>query len=198
MNKILALLSLCLPLAASATSVLRADLPALTQSSEVIVRATVTRTEARYTKDHRRIVTDVDFAVADVWKGEPGKTLRIVQPGGVVGNLGQRVSGMPKFTLGEEVVLFLEQTGPVFQVTGLSQGKYRVERSSDGTRAFAIPEEHDARVVDPVTGKEVAGARKTLSVDELKLEVQRLLVRQNALPAEPTSPATTLPGKTTP
>ena len=65
----------------------------------------------------------------------------------------QVVSGLARFSEGEEVVLFLERQGSSrFQVTGLSQGKFRVERSTDGRDAFAVPERGDA-VLAPAPGR---------------------------------------------
>ena len=61
--------------------------------------------------------------------------------GGEVGNIGMKVSGTPQFTLGEEVIVFL-RNDPVdptqFQVIGMSQGKFHVERPEKGG-AVAIP-----------------------------------------------------------
>src|SRR6476469_2898411 len=121
-----ALLFLATP--ALATTMLKQDLPELSKAADVVVRGRVTRVQSRWTDDHRRIVTDIDIAVSEAMKGSPGGTVTIVQPGGVVGDIGQRVDGMAEFKEGEECVVFLERRGQkVFSVVGLSQGKLNVE-----------------------------------------------------------------------
>jgi hypothetical protein len=59
--------------------------------------------------------------------------LMVRQPGGVVGKIGQQVSGTAQFAPGEEVIVFLEAAADeknVFEVRGLSLGKVSlVERA---------------------------------------------------------------------
>lgn len=170
-------LSLCTSLA-GATTVLFQDVPALTRTSDAVVRGTVTRQQSRWTGDHRRIVTDVELSVSETLKGTPRSTLVIRQPGGEVGDIGQRVDGLASFKVGEEVLVFLEQQGDGFIVSGLAQGKYRIERSSDGRGIFAVPDPntHEARVVDPLTHQERVVTPKTWTLDDLRAEVQRSML----------------------
>ncbi len=175
-----------------ATTMLALDLAALTRSSDAVVHGRVARVESRWTGDKLRIVTDAEIEVIDAVKGEVGKTVRLVSPGGVVGDIGQKVHGSPNFTRGEEVVVFLEaRPGGTFLVTGMSQGKFRVERSSDGRAAFAVPESDvDAMLVDPLTGQPVPRRTQAMKLDELKNRVRQLTY---TAPQENGAP--TLPGK---
>lgn len=161
---------------AGATTVLYRDVPALTKDSDAIVRGKVTSVQSRWSGDHRRIVTDVQVAVEETLKGAPGRSVTIHQPGGVVGDIGQRVDGLASFGVGEEVLVFLQQRGPSgYLVSGMAQGKYRVERSADGRGVFAVPDPHthQARVVDPLTHEEVNVSPKTWRLDDLRAEVRR-------------------------
>jgi hypothetical protein len=171
-------LLLCLP--ASATTMLRADLPQLAQSADAIVHGTVRRMESRWSGDGRRIVTDVEIEVSETLKGQTGKTVLVTQPGGRVGDIGQVVSGLASFTPGEEVVLFLERHGAQsFRVAGMAQGKYRVERSADGTRAQAVPEPTgDTLLLDPDTRQPTTSSRRSLSLAELKASIHTALQQQ--------------------
>src|SRR4051812_20754051 len=145
------------PMAAWATTMIALDLPALSRSAETIVHGTVTKVEAHLSRDGRRVSTQIDVEVKEAMKGEPGRAVTVIQPGGEVGDIGQLVSGTAHYTVGEEVVLFLERHGPNFRTVGMAQGKYRVERSTDGKAAFAMPEpEGDAMLVDPATHAPVA------------------------------------------
>lgn len=162
---------------AGATALVREDVAHLSETSDVIVRGTVRRVESRWTSDHRRIVTDVELQVAESLKGAPGQTLVVMQPGGVVGDIGQKVSGLASFAQGEEVVVFLQQRGTDrFIVSGMAQGKFRVERSSDGTSAFAVPDSlGDAVVVDAKSGQPTAERTPILALEELRRTVRAAL-----------------------
>ena len=58
-------------------------------------------------------------------------------------------------------------------VSGMAQGKYRVERSSDGTTKFAIPDAvGDAMLLDAKSQKPTSGERKTVELSELKAQIK--------------------------
>lgn len=127
---------------ARATTLLALDLKALTDASEVVARGKVLGQRARWTQDHARIITDVELDFTQVLKGElaPGKATVMVQ-GGVVGDIGQRVEGVPSFEAGEDVVVFLEKRGAGrFVVTGMAQGKFSLRPDRDG-RLWAHPDD---------------------------------------------------------
>jgi len=169
----LAVLAGVLWLPAGATAVLGVDVDQLTRQSDLVVRGVVKSKESRWSGDGRRILTDVQIDVSEPFKGFPSRTITVQQPGGVVGDIGQRVDGMASFEPGEEVVLFLERYGPQrFQVTGAAQGKWRVERSSDGTRVYAVPDRGaDAELVD-ASGQPLKSRLKTLELSELRDRVK--------------------------
>ncbi|WP_257456144.1 hypothetical protein [Archangium lipolyticum] len=168
---------LLLSLSAGATTMLRADLPELARSADTIVHGTVRRMESRWSGDGRRIVTDVEIQVTETLKGQAGGTVLVTQPGGRVGDIGQRVSGLASFTPGEEVVLFLERRGTQsFRVAAMAQGKYKVQRSADGTRAMAVPEPiGDTLLVDPDTRQPTTSSLQSLSLPELKASIRTAL-----------------------
>ncbi|MBF5041416.1 hypothetical protein FGE12_03380 [Aggregicoccus sp. 17bor-14] len=175
----LAALALLLALPAGATSLLRADVPELTAASDAVVRGTVRRVQSRWSGDGQRIVTDVEIEVAEALKGDPGHTVLVTQPGGRVGDVGQKVSGLAAFAPGEEVVVFLQRRGPsAFGVRGMAQGKFHVQRSADGKSVLAVPESlGDARLVDAATGAEVAPTQRTVSLESLRGTVRAAAAR---------------------
>jgi hypothetical protein len=170
----LALLALLLALPASATSLLRAEVPELSRKADAVVQGTVRRVQSRWAAGGRRIVTDVEIQVSDVLKGSPGRTVVVTQPGGRVGDIGQRVSGLASFDEGEEVVVFLQRRGrDAYSVRGMAQGKFRVQRSPDGKTVLAVPEPtQDVRLVDPVTGQETHAAQRSVSLESLRSTVR--------------------------
>lgn len=173
--------------AALATTLVKADLAQLTRQSDVVVVGQVTRVGSRFTSDRQRIVTDTEIAVSQAVKGEVQKTIVVMQPGGEVGDLGQKVAGVALFTPGEEVVVFLERRGERYFVVGLGQGKYKVQRSSDGKAAYAVPpSELDATLVDPVTREHVSPESAPVL---LEVFLQRVAAAAGAAaPAQPAAP----------
>ncbi|WPB80711.1 hypothetical protein KYC5002_16440 [Archangium violaceum] len=173
---------LLLSQAASATTMLRADLPELAQTSDAIVHGTVRRVESRWSGDGRRIITDVEIQVTEALKGQAGGTVLVSQPGGRVGDIGQRVSGLATFTPGEEVVVFLEQHGKrAFRVSGMVQGKYQVQRSEDGKSAMAVPEPTgDVLLLDRDSRQPTPSSRRSMSLPELKAAIRTALEQKQA------------------
>jgi hypothetical protein len=164
-----------LPAASLATTVLRADVPALTRLSDAVVRGRVVSLQSHWTADGLRIVTDVRLEVVEALKGAPGRTITIRQPGGTVGNIGQRVSGLASFKPGEEVVVFLERQGPVHVVAGLAQGKFHLERLKDGSVEATPDGSGEALVLDPRTHAPLTPTRAPRSLSRLRAQVKDAL-----------------------
>jgi hypothetical protein len=124
------LLSLILLAATPARAMLAvpATVEDLARSSDAVVRGKVASVSARWSEDQRRIFTYVEVQPASVWRGAAPRLVTVLVPGGVVGNIGQRVDGAPGFAKGEEVVVFLSGAeAGAFRVTGLAQGKFSVQ-----------------------------------------------------------------------
>jgi hypothetical protein len=171
------------PSVVGATSLLRLELPSLARQADAIVHGRVRDVRSRWSSGHLRIVTEVSIDVLDAWKGRPGSSVLLVQPGGEVDGLGQRIEGLPRFAPSEEVVVFLARQGGVFSVTGMAQGKFRVERSSDGAAVFAVPEPLEgAALLDPVSRRPAQTALRTLELEELHRNVHAALVRAGERP----------------
>ena len=193
-NRLFPAVAMLIAAAASATTLLAEDVRSLTKSSATVVRGTVKSVEPRWTKDRARIMTDVVLVVSETWKGAPQQTVTLMQPGGVIGEIGQRVHGTATFSPGEEVVVFLEARGDRFLLAGMVQGKFKVERSSDGKSLFARQElENEALLVDPLTRQPVTPAPLALPLDTLRSQV--LAAAGAQAPNEPTQPG---PVKVTP
>jgi hypothetical protein len=160
---------------AVASMVVGMDLPELSRHSDAIVHGKVVKSQARWTKSRRRIVTEIEIEIVESLKGtQSTRVVQIVQPGGEVDNIGQQVIGLASFEAGEEVVVFLQRTGPTgFAVAGMAQGKFKVERSTDGKAAFASPSSTDGlALVDPVTRLEKPSSMRTLELSELKRQIR--------------------------
>ena len=109
----------------------RLSLEEMSASSTSIVRARATAASAVMVGS--TIYTRTRFQVLERWKGPEESWVDVYQPGGSLGPVSQSYSGVPRFSSGQELVLFL-WTGPSgrTQVMGLSQGVFEVVRSSAG------------------------------------------------------------------
>ena len=151
------------------------------------MRGTVRSVSSRWTKDGGRIMTDAVLDVSETWKGAAVKEVTVMHPGGEVGDVGQLVHGTVKFKAGDEVVVFLEGRGDRFLLTGMSQGRFKVERSSDGKSIFVRQElDGEALFVDPSTHQPTQPNSIAMTLDQLRARVNAL--GGSTAPLEPTRP----------
>jgi len=136
----LPLLVLLVPAAASASVVTYMDTRTLIRLSPIIVHGAV-REVVAVEGDTGGIFTDVSLDVTEVFRGPRGLTsLRVRLLGGRIGAREARVFGVPRFGVGEEVLLFATPSKAGWlTITGLFQGKIGVERVRG--EAFAVRDE---------------------------------------------------------
>ncbi|MEI6226172.1 MAG: hypothetical protein WCS72_15620 [Deltaproteobacteria bacterium] len=117
----------------------------LTRASDSVVRGQVRKMTPILSEDGRRIYTLVDLDVVSTWRGDRVASVQVIVPGGVVGDIGQRVDGAPSFGGGEEVVVFLHRAeAGGYRVAGLAQGKFSVagfDAAPDLTRTHMVAEQ---------------------------------------------------------
>jgi len=163
---LLALLGAALPApAALASTALPATVEGLARASDAVVRGTVEASASRFTADGRQIYTFAEIRTAAVWRGTAPTRAVVRVPGGAVGDVGMLVPGAPRFTPGEEVVLFLRRAGAVHLLVGLAQGKFAV------TGGAARPELAGLQLLErPLP----AGERRAeaMALDELERRVR--------------------------
>lgn len=102
------LVALLAPLAAFASVVLSMSMEEMTARSPLVVRGTVHRVDTQFAENRSKIWTYAEVVVQETLKGTSRTTVLVKQPGGVIGTIGEKVSGVATFTPGEDVVLFLE------------------------------------------------------------------------------------------
>ncbi len=149
---------LALPAPAPASVALRADLPALTATADLVVRVRAAGEVSRWDSSRRRIYTDVTVVVQEVYKGDTrvGATLLVTRLGGSVGGIGMRVAGEVSLAAGEESILFLRRhearRGGRLTVVGMAQGKLTVLRDRRGARVLPTAGGAGLRLVTPTAG----------------------------------------------
>lgn len=163
------------PATAEASVSLLVSLEELVRGSAFVVVGTPTehRSEWAELPSGRRIVTYTKVTVDKSLAGAPPKELWVRTLGGVVGKIGQTVSGEAKLKKGEKAVLFLAKAGSDHVVASMAQGHYPVEKDAKGVlRLRASP---DAGLLLPQPGP-VLTAREQLV--GLGLEPAEALVKK--------------------
>lgn len=105
--------------------------------ADLVVRGSVSQVQSFWNDKHTKIFTKASITVAETYKGNKASSVDVLQLGGIVGNVKMTVEGALGWKEGEEVLLFLEPYAQgTHQVTGLSQGKFAVERDPKTGAAF--------------------------------------------------------------
>ena len=167
-----ALAALLMPVVTHATMEVPVEFGEMVQGSQLVVYGRVVDVRGQQSGDRRTIETIVTVAVAQALKGQPGDTVTFRMPGGDVGRYRRVVVGVPRFSNGDDVIVFLRGGAPALPtVFGLSQGLYRVARTAEG-RAMVAP----APFMVPAAGAErvVRGdpARQPLTLEAFAREVR--------------------------
>ena len=120
------------------------------------------------------IYTTCTVSVTERWKGTSGPTVQVWIPGGAAQGLVQTFTGTPKFTNGDEYVLFLwSGRSGLNQVMGLSQGVFDLTPTATG-QVTAKRAASAERMLNKA-GEEIRDEAVELRVSDLKAQVRRAL-----------------------
>ena len=118
---------------AHATTVVSKSFADLCAEAEMVFSATVTAVRSQRVDPGRGdLETLVTFADIDALLGVIDSPLTLHFAGGVVDGVREEFLGVPRFTVGERVVLFARKSHQLSPVVGLSQGCFRVVESATG------------------------------------------------------------------
>jgi hypothetical protein len=121
--------AISLPSDSNATQIIHRTPQQLGSESSLVVRGTVASVRSYWNDSRTKIFTETLVDIAEAYKGGSQASVRIVQLGGIVGNIKVSVAGALQWRVGEEVLLFAEQAGAdSYRVSGFSQGKFHIER----------------------------------------------------------------------
>jgi hypothetical protein len=133
-----------------ATTLERMSLDKMAAAAPVIVRARCTGNSAA--RDEGEIWTITSFDVEERWRGSPPAQITVRLLGGSLGDITSHVSGVPRFSPGEDVVLFLQPTiRGDFSVVSWEQGTFRIHRDMPGAHAFVAQDTASFATFDPAT-----------------------------------------------
>ena len=201
-------LALSLAVAARATVVEKQSLEQLVAKADLVAIGRVMDVVELPTSDQKFAYTYVILSELEVLHGayaDPTLTLRM-EGGGLGNGKVLHIPGMPRFSVGEKVVVFVKgNTERICPLAGWEQGHLRVEqdkttgrevlRTSEGKRIHAVQDGDFVRETDPndrstasagtpdygvghdVAAAQNARANEDLSVEDLKREVQALRIK---------------------
>jgi hypothetical protein len=119
---------------AAATSVLPVSLQRMATTAELIFHGRAISNEVKLDEASGRVATFTTFEIIELVKGEAGPTHTIKQIGGQLSgsNVRQVIHGVPRFSIGEEYVVFLPKASSLGFASpiGLAQGKFNVHRQN--------------------------------------------------------------------
>ena len=133
------------------TMMIKLPLQWLTQAADVIILGDVEDIRCEWSLNKEIILTVTTLKIKEVWKGNVRYSRVFIQtPGGKIGDLGLRVSDVPVFQKGEEVLVFLKTIEnvshlrnsfsvslnylPSFSVFGKAQGKYSFDKNMNARK----------------------------------------------------------------
>jgi hypothetical protein len=121
-----------------ATTLQKLSFDRLIGEADLIIKGRVEELKTRQVSDRRSMTTIVTVSIERQFKGPKVSSVTIEQPGGAVGDIAQGVPGLPEFSPGENVILFLKrQRGGAFNVVGGKQGKFTA-KTQPGSREEVV------------------------------------------------------------
>jgi len=155
---LLALVLAAFTASVSATTVSPPEFDSLVQQADYVVRGTVKSVASQWRTGggHRQIISLVEIDVAEVIAGTPPSPLVLQMLGGRIGKDEMTVQGSPKFTVGDEHILFIRGNGVQFNpLVALMHGQYPVKKDDTSgrremTRSDGIPLRDEKEVALPI------------------------------------------------
>jgi len=156
----------------------------MVQRADHIAVVDVVSVKAAWDDKHERILTTVDLAVVEAWKGPMAAAshIKVVQTGGTVGDMHMVVFGMSRFTVGERALVFLQGAPDAARVVGMAQGKRPIQKDgATGRWLVHVPDRAGASFVRTTPGSTSLPIfeHNARSLDDVRTEVRDLVIKAN-------------------
>jgi hypothetical protein len=138
----------------------------LRAQSDAVVQGKVLQVNSFWSSTGRVIVTEAMVQVEEKIRGEAPSVVIVRTFGGTVGGYNVEAHGFPKFAVNDRVLLFLQDTEDVTEVTGYRQGQYRIVMDKAGVEMAVPTVEHGVRLLN--RDGSAAAMPKALRLDEFK------------------------------
>ena len=143
-----------------ATTLKRMSVADLSRAAHTVIRARCVTNSTR--GDAAEIWTFTTFDVEEIWKGSAPAHITVRLLGGRTEDFTSTVSGVPRFSPGEELILFLERTpAQDFSIVSWMQGTFRIAHTGTTGEEIVTQDTAAFPVFDPASHNfEAAGIRK--------------------------------------
>lgn len=159
-----------------ATTLQRMTIEELAATAPVIARVRCIASESRW--EQGRIWTLTQVEVHELLKGSAPRQITLRLLGGKVGGLIAKVEGVPRFTAGEEAIVFLEPSrAGGWGVVSWVQGTFRISRAGAGGEERVTQDTAGVAMFDPRTQRFERGDTRNLPLAEFKMRVARAVER---------------------
>lgn len=139
---VLSLFALAIPCGATTMQLLTLD--ELTKASQIVIVGDVLSVSSGWQKNRTDIATSVQVHVQEYVKSGTSRpsVITLKHPGGKAVDSSQRtwdmvVPGVPTFVPGVKAMLFCKKRGEFWELTGWSQGYFRVQQTASGQEMVA-------------------------------------------------------------
>jgi hypothetical protein len=170
---------------ANATTLMRMSLAQMSRAATMIVRGRCAANETIW--DEGEIWTRTTFEIAETWRGPsaassavrtgaapPRIVVRLL--GGSLASITSRVSGIPRFQPGEDVVLFLEPSARGdLSIVSWQQGTFRIRRSRQTAEETVTQDTAFFATYDPGTRSFDEGGIRRMPLANFRAQVAAAL-----------------------
>jgi len=133
-----------------ATTLARLSIDQLAAAADGVARVRCTGAESRW--ENGAIWTVTTFDVLEPMKGNLPKQVVVRLPGGKVGHMTAAVDGTPRFSSGEEAIVFLERArNGGYSVAGWVEGTFRIAQDARTQREIVTQDSSGFAVFDAAT-----------------------------------------------
>jgi len=150
----------------NATTVIPPTFEQLVDQAQEIFQGSVTKVDSQWIGEgaDRHIVSYITFEVKDALKGAPGKSYTMRAFGGTVDGETMMIGDGPKFEVGDEDIVFVENNGSqVVPLVGLMHGRFHVRKDQSGKAMVTTNEDKPLRNVTRL-GREAETGTSTEAV----------------------------------
>lgn len=159
-----------------ATTLARLSLDDLAVAADAVARVRCTGAEARW--ENGSIWTVTTLEVLETMKGNLTAEIAVRLPGGRAGHLIATVDGTPRFSPGEEAVVFLERSrAGGFTIAGWAGGTFRISRDPR-TRMETVTQDSSAfAVFDAATRTFHTEGVRRMPIEEFRARLAAVIAR---------------------
>jgi hypothetical protein len=159
-----------------ATTLARLNLDQLAAASDGVARVRCAGAESRW--ENGAIWTVTTFDLIEPMKGNLPSQVVVRLPGGKIGHLTATVDGTPKFSSGEEAVVFLERTRTGgYSVAGWVEGTFRIALDPVSHDEIVTQDSSGFAVFDTATRKFPTEGIRKMPIDLFRARVTAAIAR---------------------